>query len=111
MANSDIVLNIVTKGAQLAKQQLGSLGNASKGSANNLAQLNEGSKVVWVEGTEQYPNGAWFVKTGQDVEDKTFDSKIYQVNTNNFNLFNPSPFKLLILCMDKALKPRNERQS
>jgi TP901 family phage tail tape measure protein len=48
MANSDIVLNIVTKGAQLAKQQLGGLGNASKGSANNLAQLSKFAKIAGV---------------------------------------------------------------
>ena len=33
MASSDVVLNIVTKGAQLAKQQLNNLGNSSKNSA------------------------------------------------------------------------------
>ena len=49
MANSDIVLNIVTKGAQLAKQQLGGLGNASKGSDNNLAQLSKFAKIAGVD--------------------------------------------------------------
>jgi len=46
MASSDIVLNIVTRGAQLAKQQLGSLGNGAKGSAGNLAQLSKFAKIA-----------------------------------------------------------------
>tara|TARA_B100001250_G_scaffold409979_1_gene435452 strand:- start:2075 stop:4483 length:2409 start_codon:yes stop_codon:yes gene_type:complete len=48
MASSDVVLNIVTRGAQLAKQQLNTLGNASKGSAGKLAQLGKFAKIAGV---------------------------------------------------------------
>ena len=48
MASSDVVLNIVTKGAQLAKQQLNNLGNSSKNSAGKLAQLAKFAKIAGV---------------------------------------------------------------
>lgn len=48
MASSDVVLNIVTKGANLAKQQLNNLGNSSKTSAGKLAQLGKFAKIAGV---------------------------------------------------------------
>ena len=48
MASSDVVFNIVKKGAQLAKQQLNNLGNSSKNSAGKLAQLAKFAKIAGV---------------------------------------------------------------
>jgi len=60
---------------------------SAKVKANNFAEENEGSRVIWLE-TEEHQNGAWYVQVGKNVDKETIhDSTIYQVNNNLYNLF------------------------
>ena len=71
MAGSDIVLNIVTRGANLAKTQLNNLGSSGAKTGKNLAQLSNMAKIAGLAvGVALVKGISSAVKEFADFEDK-----------------------------------------
>lgn len=71
MAGSDIVLNIVTRGANLAKSQLNNLGSSGAKTGKNLAQLSNMAKIAALAvGVALVKGISSAVKEFADFEDK-----------------------------------------